>query len=144
MVDSASAFHRAHTPQCKDRIENAACYLKVANSLDYTYKHKRLQSKCQATNEIKTYKPIGCVLNQTEFKIELNAAEIAHVILNDTSIYNHEVCIDYCQAIHGFFYAIFSRTEKQCYCIRNLTIESYKLNTDNCDYPIYETGRLSI
>jgi hypothetical protein len=146
MTDSVSAFHRARTIECKEKIENAACFFKVMNSLDYSQKYKRLNSECPTIKQVKTYKPVGCFLNENIFSDSLSKSD--YIIVNDSSIFNNEYCVDYCLSLFSYSYAVFSKESKQCFCLFNLTDQVIDdLNSAQpkmeCVYSVYKTGRLS-
>ena len=148
MRDSASAYHRAKTMKCKEKIENAACYFKVINSLDYSQKYKRISAECSTLNQIKTYKPVECFLNK-QVLLDTLSSKSDYVFVQDSAIITSEYCVDYCLSLHSYAYAIFSKNAKECYCIFNLTnnFTNNDLNLtqaeSECDYLVYKTGRLS-
>lgn len=133
MMDSAHAFYRSRTPECKDQIENSACYFKVLKSLDYTHRYKRLNTQCKTIQNTRTYQPVGCLESLDGLK------SLEHVVHQDIAFYNHEVCIDYCITYYTHFYAVYSN-ESKCICVKNLTLKTNF--TSSCKLPIYRTGRL--
>lgn len=133
MQEASSAFFRAKTFECKDKIQNAACYFEVLKSLDYTQKYKRLNTRCPSIHKLKTYQPIGCLSSLDELN------KLTHAKHDDFGLYNHHVCIDYCITYHSYYYAIYPN-EFQCICIKNLTVTNHE--TKNCKIPIFKSGRL--
>jgi hypothetical protein len=155
---ASSSHQRAQTFECKELIENAACYFKTIDAtFDYSKRFKHLQSQCPLIKKNKN-QLIGC-LSFDDIKMErnnqiLNKEKTIFFLRDHNQIYDKRVCVDYCLTNFDAQFAAFREKPIEaghfqnntciCFIKMSLPIESYKCNYDsNNDYNLYTTGHLS-
>jgi hypothetical protein len=149
-----NAYSKVKSEKCKTEIKSAACYYKIVNSLDATLKYKRLQSKCPKSIENKG-KLIDC-LTHIELEKLITENKYSHEAhFNNPSLYNKDVCVDYCLAYYRHKYALYNKQNQtdgsvihNCVCFFDLpSFDTTDLKIESCDgtinntiYQVHTTG----
>ncbi len=143
-----SAFERAKTNECKEKILNEACAFDVLESFNYLIKPKNLQRNCPLTSRtlLKSY-----CLTIENLKLIFEKSKTVFNQTNDTNINTNSLCIDYCLSYFGSRYAFLFNIDQtnKCICVRDLDINLLKnmqLQNNECNDQnglnifVHETG----
>jgi hypothetical protein len=147
-----SAFDRAKTFDCKERIENLACESKVEQKKIFSSLFdSNLNRFCSASQN--SFK--GCLV-QNEFELFLNgmnfteSSATTEQITVKYEILNSNFCIGYCLTIYHNEYAAFDPNLNKCFCFKTISqvfLDKLTYNINDCDsnsfIQFYSTGLIS-
>jgi hypothetical protein len=144
-----SAYNETNSTECKNIIENTACYYKVIDTLPKSVKQIQLKSSCP----LKRQESKGC-LNYAEMNQFLQNSMPNDLIKVDNELVkSKELCLDNCLTHFGYHYGIYApiidnKLNSSCVCIQKLPKEIGSLNMKVCEriktkgivYSVYSTG----
>jgi hypothetical protein len=155
--NATSSYSRATTQQCKDQIENAVCFHKAMETIDFTLKYRQIKTKCPLILEKRMQLTACLAENEMDLSL-LEEDDIKFSIKNDIAILNEEYCVDYCLTFYGYEFAAFNSKSignqlynRTCICIQSLPSQFKLSNDNNCKnlkkneekaFFIYTTGVL--
>jgi hypothetical protein len=135
-----SAYNRARSTECKQKIQNAACFYKEFSLFhEKREKYQQLKQKCPLVSKL-IKNPIGCLkISELENYIRKNIASVA--VITEKGIKNRQLCRDVCLTYFSGKYIAFDAYQN-CICFEKKPsyIEYAKCYNESETAFFYSTG----